>query len=294
MSESLSSWRKEKGLSQEDLGKAIARRLNRPIGVSYAQKKIARFEAGASTPTGEELNALAEELGVEPETLRSAVVARAPHDGASRMDGLGVIDDKGWCLMATCVLSRPRPQTLEESYEAVKEAIEKRHLSMAIFLPYPSAVSLPDTSDHVNNLIGYYARIRKSLLEANLIFLNSLGPDLAKSVALYAPRPEVSTTVLIPPVFRQFSLTLQQAEPNGPITKSLDMWTPGPETDASRPVRATGVYSLEEQTDAWESFFGDIIPRWVATKTFIAADSYWVRVRCGLDETILSQTVISR
>ncbi len=279
MPESISSLRKEKGLSQEDLGKAIARRLKRPMGITYAQKKIARFEAGLSSPTAEELYAMAEELGVEPETLKSVIAARAPQEGASKIDELGVVEEEGWSLMTVCILSRPRPQTLDESFKAVKAAIETRHFSMAVFLPYPSTVNLPETSDHINNLVGYYARIRKSLLEANLIFVKSLGPTLAKSVALYAPKPDTSISVLIPPVFRQFSLTLRQIEPNGTITKELDMWTPGPDGDSSRPVRATGVYSLAEQTDAWESFFGEIIPNWIATKTFLPADSYWVRIR---------------
>ena len=278
MPDSIASWRKAKSLTQEDLGKAIAERLRRPIGDSYAQKKVARFESGASTPTTEELYAMAEILGVEPEALKS-VAARAPLEGASRLGELGVLDEDGWSLMAVCTLSRPRPQILDESFKAVEEAIAKRHFSMAIFLPYPSAVNLSETSDHVNNLIGYHARVRKSLLEANLIFMNALGPELSKSVALYAPRADVAGTVLIPPVFRQYALTLRQERPNAPISKSLDMWTPSYETDVSRPVRATGVYSLDEQMDAWESYFGDIIPNFIATKTFRDSDAYWVRIR---------------
>jgi transcriptional regulator with XRE-family HTH domain len=278
MSESISSWRKQKGLSQEDLGKAIARRLSRPIGVSYAQKKIARFEAGTSAPTTEELHAMAEVLGVEVEALKSAIADRAPQEAASRIAEFGV-SEKGWCLMASCILSRPRPQSLDESYKAIVEALEKKHLSLAVFLPYPSVVHLPKTSYLINNLVGYYSGVIKSLLETNLAFINSLGPALAEAVALYVPREEILTSVLIPPVFRQYSLTVRQTEPTGPIIKSLDVWTPGTETDASRPVRATGVYSLEEQIDAWESFFGEIIPHWVATKKFLAADSYWQRIR---------------
>jgi len=279
MPESIPLWRKEKGLTQEDLGKAIAKRLNRPIGDSYAQKKIARFESGASMPTAEEFHAMADVLGVDPEALKAAVAGRPPIEGASRMGELGVTDENGWCLMAVCTLSRPRPQILDESFKAVEEAIAKRHLSMAIFLPYAAAVGIAEPSDHINNLIGYQARVRKSLMEANLIFLNALGAELAKSVALYAPRTDITTTVLIPPVFRQFALTLRQAAPNAPISKNLDMWTPGQETDVSRPIRPTGVYSLEEQTDAWESYFGEVIPHWVTTKTFIASDAYWTRIR---------------
>jgi transcriptional regulator with XRE-family HTH domain len=278
MPESISSLRKAKGLSQEALGKAIAQRLNRPIGDSYAQKKIARFEGGASTPTAEELDAMAAELAVEPETLK-ALLATAPHEGASRMDQLGVDDKNGWCLMAVCVLSRPRPQTLDDSFRSVAHAIRNKHLSMAVFLPYPSAVNLPETSDHINNLIGHYARVRMSLLEANKLFIDALGPDAAGSVALYAPRPEVSTTVLIPPVLRQFSLTLRQAEPTSAITKSLEVWTPGLDTDTPRTIRATGMHSLEEQTDAWVAYFGGVIPHWLATKTFPTSDPYWARIR---------------
>jgi transcriptional regulator with XRE-family HTH domain len=279
MPESISLFRKEKGLTQEGLGKAIAKRLQRPIGDSYAQKKIARFESGASLPTAEEFHAMADVLGVDVEALKAAVAGRPPHEGPSRMGELGVTDDNGWCLMAVCILSRPRPQILDESFKAVEEAIAKRHFSMAVFLPYPSAVGVPETSDHINNLIGYQARVRKSLMEANLIFLNALGPELAKSAALYVPRAEITTTVLIPPVFRQYALTLRQVAPNAPISKSLDMWTPGQETDVSRPIRPTGVYSLEEQMDAWESYFGDVIPHWTATRTFIASDAYWTRIR---------------
>jgi len=279
MSESISFWRKDKGLTQEQLGKEIASRLNRPIGPSYAQKKVARFEAGTSTPTSDELHAMAEILEVEFEALKSVVAEQAPLEGASRIDELGVADEEGWCLMATCVLSRPRPQTLDDSFKAVEDAIRTKHLSMAVFLPYPSAVNLLTTSDHINNLVGYFARIRKSLLEANLVFINALGPELARSVALYVPRPEISASVLMPPVFRQYALTLRQIEPNGVITKSLDMWTPGPDADVPRPVRATGVYTLEEQTDAWESYFGEVIPHWVAKKAFIPADAYWLRIR---------------
>jgi transcriptional regulator with XRE-family HTH domain len=276
MPDSIVPWRKAKNLSQQDLGKAISQRLNRSIGDTYAQKKIARFEAGTSAPTPDELKAMAEVLDVDLEELRLAIAARTPIDGPSRMEELGVT---GPSLMAICILSRPRPQTLTDSFQAVKETIAKGNFSMAVFLPYPGVVKLPAASDHINNLVGYYAHIRKSLLEANLLFMNALGPELAKSIALYVPREEIVTSLLIPPVFRQFALTVKPTEPNGAIAKTLEIWTPGVDGDVSRPMRATGVFSIEQQVDAWESFFGEVIPHWLATRSFISEDGYWTRIR---------------
>jgi transcriptional regulator with XRE-family HTH domain len=279
MEESIAFWRKQKGLTQKALGLAIARQLGHKIGANYAQRKIARFESGVSAPTTEELHAMADELGVEAEALAAVIAARASNEGPSRIEELGVQDDRGWSLMAVCVNGRPRPQINDDSFKAVQETFRKGHLSMAIFLPYPSAVNLPAASDHINDLVGYWARVRKSLLEANMVFLDLLGPELAKSVALYEPRPEVATSVLFPPTFRQFSLTIRRTEPDGLITKSLDAWTTGLDRDRSRPLRATGTCSLQEQVQVWESFFGEIIPHWIAKREFLDAEAYWRRIR---------------
>jgi hypothetical protein len=46
-----------------------------------------------------------------------------------------------------------------------------------------------------------------------------------------------------------------------------------------RAIKATGIYSLADQIDAWSSFFGQIIPHWIENNEFPPADDYWTRVR---------------
>src|ERR1022692_3656337 len=218
--ESLRSFREAKGFTQQQLGKKIAEYLHQTIGESYAQKKTARFEAGDAKPTDKELYAMAHILGVKVEALRSVLATRASYDAGPLVDQLASGTPSGRTMMASCMLGRPRPQTLDESYEAVKSAIEDKNLWIAIFVPYPSAVNLPQPSHHVNNLVGYYTRVINSVLEVNLSLKNSLKQDKADAVALYFPKPDLlkPSAVLIPPIFRQYSLTLQQANPpNGSI-----------------------------------------------------------------------------
>lgn len=280
MHKSLVIFRKTKGLTQEELGRAIAARLHRPIGKSYAQKKIANFEAGTAAPTEDELQAMADELGVEPESLRNVISPRAPNEAGSVIDQIADRSRRGRSLMASCMFSRPRPQILDESYGAIKAAIEA-NLSMAVFVPFPTAVNIPEPSDHINSLLGHYSRVRRSVLDANLAFKNSLDRKRSKALALYFPRAELlkSSAILIPPICRQFSLTIEEEKPNGPITKTLHLWTPGTDADTVRPLKATGLYSLDEQIEAWQAFFGDIIPHWIATNEFLQSDPYWEKIR---------------
>lgn len=274
MNQSLSALRKAKGLSQEELGKAIALRLKRPIGISYAQKKISIFESGDVAPTAEEIRALATELDVDVDVVQSAIAGLAPHEAESIIGQFTVAG--GRSLVASCILSRPRSKILDGTNAAIKQAVEENNVSVAVFVPYSAVVNLPETSDHTNHLVGEYAVVRKSILEANLVFKSSLTPARADAVALYVPKADAN--ILIPPVLRQFSLTLQE-DANGLISKSLHIWTPRTDIDAARPVKSTSVYTLEEQIEAWESFFGDVISHWVAKNEFVASDAYWKRVR---------------
>jgi hypothetical protein len=85
-------------------------------------------------------------------------------------------------------------------------------------------------------------------------------------------------TVLTPPIFRQFSLTIEESK-SGTFTKTLLEWTPSTEKDISRPILATGVHTLGEQLEAWEAYFGDVVSHWAATNELIKSDGYWERIR---------------
>ena len=144
----LAALRKKRGLSQEELGRAIARRLNTSIGITYAQKKIAKFESGDAAPTEEEIGALAEELGVEIEVVQSAIAGRAPHEATSLIDQFAV-SGGAFSEPATCTLSRPRTKSLDETSVTMKQAIEKQNVSVAVFYsairkPPPASATLPD------------------------------------------------------------------------------------------------------------------------------------------------------
>ena len=93
-------------------------------------------------------------------------------------------------------------------------------------------------------LLANSAGVRKSILEANLAFKNSLE-EHRDAVALYAPK--ASANILIPPVLRQFTLTVQ-IHPNGKISKSLLIWTPRVDMDSGRPIKATMACTFEQQS----------------------------------------------
>jgi len=276
MRETLASLRKAKGLSQEELGKTIAEALNRPIGPTYAQKKIARFEAGTAAPNENELRVLAEKLDRPVEVIRSLIPPRSPQEIDSLVGQFG----PGRTLMASCVLSRARPRVLDDTTVSLKSSIEEKNLKIAAFLPYPAASSFPAVSDHINTLIGYYARIRRSVSEANVAFKQSLPGESSEAVALYSPKSEVtgSAAVLIPPIFRQYTLTVQ-VDPTGNIQQSLHIWTPGADADLARSVKGTGAFTLEEHVEAWSAYFGQILEHWIQTGEFLSADAYWERIR---------------
>lgn len=278
MSESLISLRKAKGFTQQELGEQLAKLLKQRMGVTYAQKKIARFEAGAAQPTDAELDVLARILHVKTDVLRK-VVSRAPQQAMQVITDLA---SKGRSLIATCMMARPRPEALDESYAAAKDAIENKDFSMALFIPYPGTVNLPTASfHHVNNLVGYYTRVINDVLASSVAFMNVLTKR-TNAVVIYMPKPELLRTsaILIPPILRQYSLTLHQAQPpKGPIAKSLAVWTPGNNVDTARPIKATGTYTLHDQVDAWQSFFGQIVPHWIQTNQFLEEDDYWKQVQ---------------
>jgi transcriptional regulator with XRE-family HTH domain len=280
MSETFFDLRKASGLTQEVLGALMAARLGRTVEAGWGQKKISRFEAGEAEPTLEELGALATELGVDPQIVLMSIKSKsgAPGEASTIFRTVGAPDMRR-SLMAVCCLSRSRAQSLDESFAMMQRAIESG-LTLCAFVPYPNTLHLPDLADHAETLAGYYRRIRKSVSDANLLFKRRLPEAYSHRVALYFPRSELmkEAVILMPPIFRQFSLTIEESN-SGTITKSLLEWTPSTEQDISRPILATGVHSLDEQIEAWEAFFGGILSHWVGTNELSTADGYWEKIR---------------
>ncbi len=151
---------------------------------------------------------------------------------------------------------------------------------MAVFVPYPNALNLPMHLDYTGNLLGIYTRIRRSVSDANLAFKNAIGGEGAKRIALYFPRAEFSksSVTIVPPIFRQFSLTLEERI-GGEFTRTLQEWIPSSEKDTFRPILATGVHSLDEQIDAWTSLFGGVVQTWIEEDEMADGDGYWERIR---------------
>ena len=188
----------------------------------------------------------------------------------------------GRSLMAICCLSRSRPQLLDDSFDALRRALEEGNLSIAVFSPYPNQIFHETESHEITHLEGSYFDIRRSVDRANFNFVNTLNDVGKRNVALYVPQPslvEKSATLIPPIVAQQFSLTVHKAA-NGVVTKTLQTWTPGTDTDVARKVKATGVFSVLEQTSLWESFFGGILRHWIeVAEEFLPGDHYWHRVR---------------
>jgi transcriptional regulator with XRE-family HTH domain len=278
MTVSLSNLRKARGLTQEGLGILMAARLGRTVEAGWGQKRISRFEAGEAEPTVEELRALATELGVDPQIVLMSIKSDAPGEAATVFRAVGS-SEVTRSLMVVCCLSRSRAQSLDESFAVMRDAIE-RGLTLCAFIPYPNTLHLPDFGDHAETLASYYRRIRKSVSDANLLFKNRLPEEYSDRIALYFPRSELITgvTILTPPIFRQFSLTIEESK-SGTFTKTLLEWTPSTEKDISRPILATGVHSLDEQIEAWEAYFGGVVSHWIGTNELIPTDGYWERIR---------------
>ena len=98
---------------QEELGNERAKQMCRNIGASYAQKKIARYEAEWSAPTLEELDAMALLLEVDVEILRWLISTRARHEAESLIKEFGA---GGRSLIASCMMSRQRSKTWDDTF----------------------------------------------------------------------------------------------------------------------------------------------------------------------------------
>lgn len=281
MAESLADLRKARGLTQEALGSAMAARLEgRKVEHGWGQKRISRFEAGTAEPTREELTVLSTLLGLDPQIVLTSIKSGAPSEAARVLKEVVDADSTRRSLMAICCMSRARTWSLDDSFRMM-ETVMKRGLTLCAFVPYPNTMHLPDFVDHAEMLAGYYRRIRKSVTDANSLFKNRLaekGVD-PNQIALYLPRQELmkGSGVLIPPIFRQFSLTIDESDSG--ITKTLLEWTPSTDKDLATPLLGTGVHSLDEQIEAWEAFFGDVITQWLETSELVASDGYWERIR---------------
>src|SRR5580698_10511321 len=124
MPETLSLLRRAKGLSQEKLGALVAARLGQDVGSGYAQKKVSRIESGETTPTTEELRAIAEVLGVDEEIVAILIDPTRRSEATSRFEDLARSDIQR-SLMAVCCLSRARPHVLDQSLETARRAFEQ-------------------------------------------------------------------------------------------------------------------------------------------------------------------------
>ncbi len=78
-----------RGLTQEELGAAMAARMGRTLEAGWGQKRISRFEAGGAEPTPEELSALATALGVDPQIVLVSIRPGAAGKAASLFNGEG-------------------------------------------------------------------------------------------------------------------------------------------------------------------------------------------------------------
>lgn len=292
MTSTLALLRKAKGMSQLELGLAVAEKLGDKIGTTYAQKKIARFESGKASPTAREAKVIAALLGVDLDTLQSAV-SRAPNEGGAYVrDQIAGVTKTGRCLICSCMLSGPRSTTLDESAAESKKAIENNKTKIAVFVPFPGKLGLPEiTSDDTHTLFGYYAGVRRSVLDSNSAFKQTLEPSHRNNIALYYPREDVykGSGLLLPPGFRQFILFIRQDAEDGPFVKNLMIWTPGVDGDEARPARETAVYSIDEEIILWEAFFGGIVTTWMASGELTTDDSYWTKVNQVNTKTPISQ-----
>jgi len=280
---SLARRRKERNLTQKELGLRLAQHLKRDISPIYAQRKIARYESGDAAPTPEELDVLAVILGMPPEKKSSLVTPRAPQEIVSVIQELGSLSERS--LVAVCCLSPARPRSLTESFESVRNAVEGQ-LSMALFLPFPREFSFHRVSDNLAGLAGEYARIRETVLQWTYRFKKSLAAR-HDAVAVYAPSYEelspsdeparLNIPFLIPPFARNIALILRPTEESY-FRKEIYVWSPGLETDISRPIRATGVATVEQQANSWMRFFGNITQYWITTGVLRDRDEYWQKI----------------
>ena len=265
--------RKDLGLHQKDLGKRLGIEKE-----GYAQRKVSLWESLQAKPSDAELEILATVLNCDKVALTESFSGQAlPMDPASLIQPLR---SSSPALIATCAGSQTRSKLLEEVQDQLVPALDG-NVSLAIFFPYPLKVAGTGDSTAIVGVAGLYVQAWTTLLNFYVGLKSRLSEEAAaERIALYRPKATVNqpANILVPPMLRRSTLTFHRVGKD--LRRSLYVWTQSDQRDRFYEMEVTSPdildqQNLENQLNAWEWYFGDIVSHWKTGSTLISQDAYW-------------------
>lgn len=276
MTDTLKSLRRREGLTQQTLGLAIGKRTGQPIGKSYAQKKIARFEAGHSKPSHEDMVAISEELGVEMAILET--ILRSPAQTVRSDVGLGISDNPGVRqLLVICPFIHLNGESSQDFQKIITSALQKCAAVM-VFVPYPGSLESirgVGMSSMTQILLGYYSHVRISVQESLIMTKLNLEPEAKQKIITYTPRTNAAN-YLAPPLSKIYSLTVAVSEqPFRQVKKVLHAWTKGETKYTTEIVKTPDRIYGDAHWELWLPYFGEVVTNWIDDGQIFKDDPYW-------------------
>jgi len=256
----LAEFRKQRGLSQTELGQKVAKKLGVEWTDGICQKRISNLELKISTASENEMRALSKVLGLSLEQISSQMDCTITHE--SIFHELSK-EDAGPSLIAICCTSRPSELYDVGILRAIHAGISAKKISVALFFPGNVLSPLGTYGDLIN---GHIISTKKQVDEYYGVLTTSCE-DAINRVKLYQPWEIVSMP--FPPAKSIYYLIARRDR--GTIQTSVYMWLKTLRFNQLELVDANHT----EQTSIWETYFEPIYTGWKQTGFLGHGGGFW-------------------
>lgn len=259
--------RKDKKLTQAELGKQVFLRLNKEPSGGYPQKKVSLWESGEGRPTPEECKALSEILEVPVKRIQAFFDPRAPHIASDVFEQLA--NSNSNAIIAACFSGPPVGPLYPDLLSTLEKGIDNK-LCYAMVVPYPK-LQVKKGSASTERLQWYYESVLRKVREYCEELQRRVAPEKRENIALFVPRAEHSSFPL-PPFRSRYILSVQSVNDNKE-DMGLYLWVKTAEIDQLQEVATTVALAepstptetrseIREQLKEWEMYFNDILSVW--------------------------------
>lgn len=255
----LIGFRKQRGLSQQELGRQVAKRMGLDWTDTAAQKRISNWESGLSEPNDQEQRVLAKILGVSLEQIKSNL-------GKTSQDSIFhwlARSEAEQSFIGICCTSGPREIYDLGMLESLQKGIAAQKISVAIFIP---GNTIPNTDMNSTILNGYIAGVHLDVLEYYRCLLAS-SEDASNRVKVYQPATELIDP--FPPMRSCHYLVAYRDR--GTLQSRLYLWVRTVSHDELMLVDS----DYTSRTTVWQNYFTPVFTTWERKGILSEGGGFW-------------------
>ncbi len=255
----LIGFRKQHGLSQQELGRRVAYQMGLGWSDVACQKRISNWESGSSEPNEQERSALAKVLGVTREQI-DANLGKTSQDSIFHWLAR---DDAEPSFVGICCTSGPREIHDMGMLSSLQKGIAAGKISVAMFIP---GNRIPDTGIDSGILNGHIAGVEKDVIEYYRCLVAS-SKDTCDRVQVY--QPTINLSMPFPPMMSCNYLIAYRDR--GTVQSRVYFWVRTARFDDLMLVDADHT----PRTSIWQHYFDPVFSTWYNKKVLSSGGGFW-------------------